>query len=882
MNKRFSDKDDEDIKRITFAGTIILVIFLILFFVVTAVSTSKLASQIKLTTEHPFAVNGDISDIKTNLALMRLRTERLQSYNQPEDVEKVRLALDDLYEDMEKLLNEVDDLYLGPDEDIKAMEDTYSEIQKAQNDLLEFAIKPSSTLNVIAQYEEDNLYHLYERFEQNAEKILTYVRGTQQAIFVSAEKMSRTSFRWSVIIITAMVLGLLFFQSAIRKMSSRLYNKNKQFELLSDTVDETFLIFGEGNKCDFVSGNSEKVLGINSDTIMQNKEIIFQYMNDDTAGQLRKEISDGEKTAWEDTLEYNHPKSFEPRWMQTRCYRIKEANDTRIIITLTDRTDERKAQQALQAALVSAQNANDAKRNFLSRMSHEIRTPMNAIIGMTTIAAAYINDKNRVEDCLRKISYSSKHLLTLINDVLDMSRIESNRIKLNEEPFEIFQFLNTFVSVIYSQAQSKGIEFSEKTTGFTEHTTYIGDSFRLNQILLNLASNAIKFTPEGGKVRLEVSCIPSRDKKKWLRFIVSDTGIGMDEDALNRLYTPFEQADESIARRYGGTGLGMSIVQNLIMIMGGHIDVKSKIGEGTTFTVELPFELSDTDLQAIQPEDMKSLEVLVVDDDKDICEHTAILLNKMKIHAEWVLSGKEAVERVISAHNDGCEFDVCFIDWKMPDMDGIETTRRIREKVGRETPIIIISAYDWSEIEEEAREAGADAFISKPLFESSIYNVLVNVTNGVFGKPVAVSVDNHNLLNGKRILLAEDNELNREIAVTMLEMHGAEVETAENGQEALNLFINSDKDHFDIILMDVQMPIMDGYEATKYIRESSHKNAKGIPIVALTANAFTEDVSNAISSGMNAHVSKPIDINNLCLLIARFTQGDGEKNNKVI
>ena len=278
---------------------------------------------------------------------------------------------------------------------------------------------------------------------------------------------------------------------------------------------------------------------------------------------------------------------------------------------------------------------------------------------------------------MRKISYSSKHLLTLINDVLDMSRIESNRIKLNEEPFEIFQFLNNFVSVIYSQAQSKGIEFSEKTTGFTEHTTYIGDSFRLNQILLNLASNAIKFTPKGGKVTLEVSCIPSRDKKNWLRFVVTDTGIGMDEDALNRIYTPFEQADESIARRYGGTGLGMSIVQNLIMLMGGHIDVNSKVGEGTAFTVELPFELSDTDLQVIQPEDMKSLEVLVVDDDKDICEHTALLLNKMKIHAEWVLSGKEAVERVISAHNDGCEFDVCFIDWKMPDMDGIETTKRI-------------------------------------------------------------------------------------------------------------------------------------------------------------------------------------------------------------
>lgn len=828
-----------------------------------------------MTTEHPFAVNGDISDIKTNLALMRLRTERLQSYNQPEDVEKVRLALDDLYDNMETLLNEVDELYLGPDEDVKAMKDTYAEIQEAQYGLLEFAIKPSSTLKVIAQYEEENLYHLYDRLEQNAEKILTYVHGTQQSIFTSAEKMSRTSFMWSVVIITAMVLGLLFFQSTIRKMSSRLYNKSKQFQLLSDTIDETFLIFGKGDKCDFVSGNSEKVLGITSDILLDNRESVYKHMNDDTVKQLRKEIKYGEKTAWETIIEYNHPKS----WLQARCYRIKEENDTRVIITLTERTDERKSQQALETALVSAQNANDAKRNFLSRMSHEICTPMNAIIGMTTISAAYINDKNRVEDCLRKISYSSKHLLTLINDVLDMSRIESNRIKLNEEPFEIFQFLNNFVSVIYSQAQSKGIEFSEKTTGFTEHTTYIGDSFRLNQILLNLASNAIKFTPKGGKVTLEVSCIPSRDKKNWLRFVVTDTGIGMDEDALNCIYTPFEQADESIARRYGGTGLGMSIVQNLIMLMGGHIDVKSKVGEGTAFTVELPFELSDTDLQVIQPEDMKSLEVLVVDDDKDICEHTALLLNKMKIHAEWVLSGKEAVERVISAHNDGCEFDVCFIDWKMPDMDGVETTRRIREKVGRETPIII-SAYDWSEIEEEAREAGADAFISKPLFESSIFNVLVNVTNGVFGKPETVSVDNHNLLDGKRILLAEDNELNREIAVTMLEMHGAEVETAENGQEALNLFINSKQDYFEIILMDVQMPVLDGYEATKYIRESRHINAKGIPIIALTANAFTEDVSNAISSGMNAHVSKPIDINNLCSLIARFTQSDDEKTNE--
>lgn len=253
---------------------------------------------------------------------MRLRTERLQSYNQPEDVEKVRLALDDLYDNMETLLNEVDELYLGPDEDVKAMKDTYAEIQEAQYGLLEFAIKPSSTLKVIAQYEEENLYHLYDRLEQNAEKILTYVHGTQQSIFTSAEKMSRTSFMWSVVIITAMVLGLLFFQSTIRKMSSRLYNKSKQFELLSDTIDETFLIFGKGDKCDFVSGNSEKVLGITSDILLDNRESVYKHMNDDTAKQLCKEIKYGEKTAWETIIEYNHPKSFEPRWLQARCYRM--------------------------------------------------------------------------------------------------------------------------------------------------------------------------------------------------------------------------------------------------------------------------------------------------------------------------------------------------------------------------------------------------------------------------------------------------------------------------------------------------------------------------------------------------------------------------------
>lgn len=872
MHKGPGKKYEGDFKRITLAGTGILLLLLCLFFIVTAISTSRLASQVKLITEHPFTVNGDISNIKTNLALMRIRTERLQSYNQPDDVERVREALDDIFETMDLLINEVEELYLGPQEDVARLKATYRQIQIEQDAFLDFAKKPTSTLSVIAEYEKENLYDLYETFEQDAEKILTYVRHTQQNIFISAEELSKTSFVWSIIIIMAMVFGLLFFQFTIRKMSKRLYEKNQQFEMLADTIDETFLIFGNGKQCDFVSGSAQRVLGIKTEELQANREIIYQYLEEAAAKELHQEITAGNKTSWEMMIEYKHPNSLEAHWLQARYYRIQKDGDAKIIVTLTDRTEERKAQKVLQEALANAQNANDAKRDFLSRMSHEIRTPMNAIIGMTTIAAAYIDDKSRVEDCLKKIGYSSKHLLTLINDVLDMSRIESNRMKLTEEPFEIFQFLNTFVSVIYPQMQSKGIKFLEKTIGFSDHTTYIGDSFRLNQILLNLASNAIKFTPEGGQIRLEVACISTQDKKSWLRFTVSDTGIGMNEDALNRLYTPFEQADGSIARKYGGTGLGMSIVQNLTMLMGGYIHVKSKPNEGTTFIVELPFEINNIDLQPIQAGEIEALEVLVVDDDKDICEHTSILLKKMNIHAEWALSGIKAVERVMAAQKEGNAFDVCFIDWKMPDMDGIETTRRIREKVGRETPIIIISAYDWSEIEEEARAAGADAFISKPLFQSSIYNVLASVTKGVFGKPEAGNSNSSDVLQGKRVLLAEDNELNKEIAVTLLEMQGASVETAENGLEAVELFVHTEPGYYDAILMDVQMPVMDGCEAARQIRVCGHSDAKNIPIIALTANAFTEDVATALAAGMDAHVSKPIDIAQLSSLIFRFSQ----------
>ena len=600
MHKKKMEQEAVDLRKITGVGITSLLSLLLLFCLLSLSSTTRLTGQVKLLTEHPFTVNGDISDVKTDLALMRLRTERLQSYNNSEDVENVRLALEELYADLDHLLGEIESQYLGPEEDTAALQQVFFEIRAAQGSLLEFARLSDSGTAAITAYEEEHLYPLYDQFDAIAQQILTYVRGTQQNIFTSAEQMGQSTLTWSVVIIGVTSLCLFFFQSAIKKVSMRLYEKNRQFEILSNTVDEAFLIFEvKSRRCDFVSGSAERLLGISRSELSEDRTQVYRHVNQETQAILKQGLLYDTQMTWDSLVEYHHPQYPEPRWIQLRSYRVLESGTVKRIVTLADRTEERRAAQALQDALISAQNASNAKRDFLSRMSHEIRTPMNAIIGMTTSAAASIHDCRRVEDCLEKIGYSSKHLLMLINDVLDMSRIESNRVTLSKEPFELYQFLNHFISVIYPQATAKGLEFVEQTTGFDERTTYLGDSLRLNQILLNLVSNAVKFTPQGGKISLEVLRLPFRDHRCWIRFVVSDTGIGMDEDALQRLYTPFEQADPSIAQKYGGTGLGMPITQNLVTLMGGFIDAKSKPGEGTTFTVELPFEQSETELQLV-------------------------------------------------------------------------------------------------------------------------------------------------------------------------------------------------------------------------------------------------------------------------------------------
>lgn len=531
--------------------------------------------------------------------------------------------------------------------------------------------------------------------------------------------------------------------------------------------------------------------------------------------------------------------------------------------------DELKRQQKiLQDALLVAQKANDAKRDFLSRMSHEIRTPMNAIIGMSAVAFNYLDDKKRTADCLSKITFSSKHLLMLLNDVLDMSKIENGKLNIRQELFDLKNLVTSLADINYGLATAKGLAFEIVISGFKDELL-LGDSMRVNQILLNLLSNAIKFTPKGGSVRLEIRMLRSASDKIWLRFIVKDSGIGMKKEFLEHLYEPFEQADNGIARKYGGTGLGMAITKNLVAIMDGTIEVESQEGAGTTFMVDLPFGVSKVDKKTA--DEMEEMRVLVVDDDNDTCEHAAVLLKGMGVNVDWALNGFEAIEKVRSAcEDDGRCYDVCFIDWCMPELDGIETARRMRRYVGPDVLIIIISAYDWSGIEEQAKAAGVNAFIAKPFFASNLYNTLLTVSRKPELGFSAVGNKETYDFGGKKVLLVEDNELNMEIASELLKFVNLQVGHAENGKVAVDIFRNSKEKEYALIFMDIQMPLMNGYDAARCIRSSEHPAAGTIPIIAMTANAFNDDVQAAFDAGMNGHLAKPIDVEVLYKTIARY------------
>lgn len=808
--------------------------------------------------KHPLKVSAAIHTVRSNIFRMQVRMERLVSYNGPADVAIVREKIQGLSQSIAEDLDYIDRYYLGPHEQAQAVSALLGQIYQAQENVLRHAVNNSIT--EISTRINTEILPLYQDVDTIfTEQMLTFIAGTEKRLFTQSGTTLNRNIIFSILISCFMIAAAFFAQRiAYARMKEKEY-REYILKVISENAGTVFMLYDLRHRnMEYISPNIAHMVGIDKDFLEKNPERLNDYCESADVGCFSMVFENDVLSApvSEECL-FKNPHTGEKRWMLMNIYPVREENIvSRYIISIADLTEVKKTQQVLNDALVNAQNANTAKSLFFARMSHDIRTPMNAIIGMTTIAAANMHDTTRIEHCLTKIAASSRHLLLLINDVLDMSKIESGKMTIAKVPFNFADFITGLTSIIYSQARAKNLQFDISMNDIT-HEILLGDPLRLNQILLNILGNAIKFTPEGGSIHMHIQERPDTNNHLWLNFTIADTGIGMTQDFLERIYIPFEQELSDLSTLTPSTGLGMAITKNIVTLMHGTISAESTLGKGTTFNVGISFDI-DPSRALPQPIELDRLKVLVVDDDKDTCEHTALLLGRIGIQAEWVLCGNEAVRRIIDAHDRAEDYNVVFVDWKMPEVDGLEVTRRIRKRVGPDTLIIIISAYDWAEIENEAREAGANAFISKPIFQSSIYSTLLAATKGTV---MATSPENiHPHFNGKRFLLVEDNEINAEIAGEFLKVTGALIDTVDNGAQAVAIFTASEPGTYDIILMDIQMPVMDGYQATRAIRQLSHPDAQTIPIVAMTANAFDDDVSAALQSGMNDHLSKPIDI----------------------
>ena len=654
-------------------------------------------------------------------------------------------------------------------------------------------------------------------------------------------------------------------RATVRRKNTEILYRDELFRKLSLNVDDVFLMLdAKTSKTDYVSPNIGRLLGIPWKTVRQDVHALAELrpQNDpDRDKNFLEGLSRGEQREWD--AAYLHQETRELRWFHIIAMGSDVEGRTKYILVMSDRTADKQINQALSDAVAAAETANRAKSTFLSNMSHDIRTPMNAIIGFTTLALSNIDDKEWVKDYLAKTLASSNHLLSLINDVLDMSRIESGKIHLEEVEVNLSDVLHDLKTIVSGQIYAKQLELYMDATDVTDEDVYC-DKTRLNQILLNLLSNAIKFTPAGGTVSVRVRQLAGKVHGcGQYEFRIKDNGIGMSPEFAKKIFEPFERERTSTVSRIQGTGLGMAITKNIVDMMGGTIEVQTAQGKGSEFIICLPMRTQDEHRPVEKITELEGLKALVVDDDFNTCDSVTKMLVKVGMRAEWTLSGKEAVLRARQSIEMSDVYHAYIIDWRLPDMNGIEVTRQIRS-LHDDTPIIILTAYDWSDIEVEAKAAGVTAFCSKPMFMSDLRETLMSALGQKLTDASQELLPEEDAdFKDRHILLVEDNELNREIAQEILREYGFRVDTAENGAVAVEKVRTAAPGSYDLVLMDVQMPVMDGYTATRQIRALEDPALAGIPILAMTANAFDEDRRNAMESGMNGFLSKPIVIGDL-------------------
>lgn len=682
--------------------------------------------------------------------------------------------------------------------------------------------------------------------------------------------------------------GTLFYQrflldftaQKLKEESERLENERRQMELVHALcIDFKLVCFfdldtGKGNLLQVTDNENYRFNNIfNNDMSLEECMERFidkiVYKNDkeelrmaSSASYIKNELS--EKKFYH--VNFRIIKNNETEYFQMKVVRAGEWERKHGIVLGFCSVDEETRKEMeqknlLEDALKQANRASKAKSIFLSNMSHDIRTPMNAIVGFTTLASTHIDNKEQVEEYLNKIMTSGNHLLSLINDVLDMSRIESGKIRLEEKPCSLPEILHGLHNIVQADVHSKQLELYIDTIDVFDEDIYC-DKLRLNQVLLNLLSNSIKYTSAGGSVSMRIVEKPGAPEGYAnFEFYIKDNGIGMSEEFVKHIFEPFEREQNTTTSGVQGTGLGMAITKNIVDMMNGTINVTSEQGIGTEFFVSFTFRLYSGKKQPLTITELQDCRALVVDDDFNTCDSVSYMLGQIGMQAEWTLSGKEAVLRTHQAVMRGNDYRVYIVDWLLPDMNGVEVARRIKKETNGKVPIIVLTAYDWSDIEDEAREAGITAFCSKPLFLSELSNCLYSLIGTE--KEAKKKEEKPKKLRTGHILLAEDIDLNQEIASTLLNEAGFCTEIADNGQIALDMLKKSEPGYYQLILMDIQMPVMNGYEATKAIRRLENKELASIPIIAMTANAFEEDKQEALKCGMNSHISKPIDIGNL-------------------
>ena len=749
-----------------------------------------------------------------------------------------------------------------------AMLRDYSDLSEGQILALSDAFAQGSSGNLRVKLGDTSYYLVYEGTAVQSWTMLGLV--PVRIVNASLDKLwFRTAQIVAGITVGMAVLVILLIvrrsHTTLRRKNTEILYRDELFKKLSLNVDDVFLMLdAETAKVDYVSPNIERLLGIPWKEVRQDARVLAALHPKDSPDRDKNYLEgllSGQQREWDD--EYVHLETGERRWFHIVAMGSEVEGRTKHILVMSDRTADKQVNQALSDAVAAAETANRAKSTFLSNMSHDIRTPMNAIIGFTTLAISNIDDKDRVKDYLAKTLASSNHLLSLINDVLDMSRIESGKLHLEEVEVNLSDVLHDLKTIVSGQIYAKQLEFYMDAMDVTDEDVYC-DKTRLNQILLNLLSNAIKFTPAGGTVSVRVRQLAGQVRGcGQYEFRIKDNGIGMSPEFAKKIFEPFERERTSTVSRIQGTGLGMAITKNIVDMMGGTIEVQTAQGKGSEFIIRVPLRVQAEHRPVEKITELEGLKALVVDDDFNTCDSVTKMLVKVGMRAEWTLSGKEAVLRARQSIEMSDVYHAYIIDWRLPDMNGIEVTRQIRS-LNDDTPIIILTAYDWSDIEVEAKAAGVTAFCSKPMFLSDLRETLMSALGQKLTDASQELLPEKNAdFKDRHILLVEDNELNREIAQEILREYGFRVDTAENGAVAVEKVSTAAPGSYDLVLMDVQMPVMDGYTATRKIRALDDPARAKLPILAMTANAFDEDRRNALESGMNGFLSKPIVIGDL-------------------